>query len=104
MADETKHLTCLTETEHGIAYVTVNAQATVKVIAQRYKISIADAWKMLRQYTYVKMNMSIEYPKGSKRGEMTLPTPMIFPPAEYKVMNPTLVEKCRAFVEKGVEA
>lgn len=100
---ETKHLTCLTETEHGVAFVTLDAQATVKIIAQRYKISIADAWRMLRQYTYVKMNMAIEYPKGSRIGEMTLPTPMLFPTAEYKVINPTLAEKCRAFVEKGAE-
>ena len=59
---------------------------------------------MIRKYTYTKIHMAMEYPAGSRLGDMVLPTPMLFPTAEYKVINPTLAEKCRAFVEKGVEA
>ena len=100
---ETKTLTCLLETEHGICFVTVDAQATVQAIARQYSIPIPGAWDMLRKYTYSKAQLAMVYPAKCKIGDMELDEPMSFPPQEYLVVNPTLVEKCRAFVKSGAE-
>lgn len=101
---ETKYLTCLHETNEGFAFITVNAQDTVKIIARAYNIAIKDAWEMVRRYTYVNLTMGMRYPAGARIGEMVLPQAVTIRPMIYKVMNPTLAEKCRTFVEKGVEA